>query len=490
MSTPLVELDVSLLEAFAGIFLSPLYDEPKPTPDFHREGWELYCSSCSQAAIAAPREHAKSTAFTHDFILANVLFRREQYVVLVSSNEEMAIEHLTDIAKELRDNEDLIGEFAIKRFISDAKTDIIVEMDDGHQFRVIARGSGQKMRGRKWMGKRPGLIVCDDLEDDEQVESLERRVKFRRWFFRALKPALRDGGRLRVHGTILHEDSLLARLMKDPTWGTLFYKAHASFDDFSELLWPEKFPPARLKMIRDSFVAQFDAAGYAQEYLNNPFDHTDSYLQKGDFLAMQDDDYISPKVIYAAIDVAASKQDRANRTSLVIGGKDLKNLLHFLDQRVGRWDPLEWLGVLFQVQKRWRPQVVFVEKGPIWKSVEPFVQKEMLFRDCWINFMAINPAKDKATRGRSLQKRMRGGGCRFDKRADWYVGFEEELLHFTEEAQATLDDQFDSAALLSLGLDLFAEVDEEDFQTEEDLAFFMEQRRRLRQSGRNATTGY
>src|ERR1700739_2115945 len=106
----------------------------------------------------------------------------------------MAIELLTDIAKELRDNEDLIAEFGIKRFVSDAKTDIIVECDDEYQFRIIARGSGQKMRGRKWQGKRPGLIVCDDLEDDEQVESLERRGKFRRWFFLALKPAVRDGG--------------------------------------------------------------------------------------------------------------------------------------------------------------------------------------------------------------------------------------------------------------------------------------------------------
>lgn len=485
-----VKLDAVLQETFAGVFLSPLYDEPKPTPDFHRQGWELYCSSAPQAALAAPREHAKSTAFTHDFVLANVLFRVEQYVIIVSSSEEMAIEPLTDISKELRDNEDLIAEFGIKRFVSDTKTDIIVEMEDDYQFRIIARGSGQKMRGRKWMGKRPGLIVCDDLEDDEQVESLERRTKFRRWFFRALKPALRDGGRLRLHGTILHEDSLLARLMKDKTWATLFYKAHESFDDFSNILWPEKFPEVRLRMIRASFIAQYDAAGYAQEYLNNPFDHQDSYLQKGDFLPMEEVDYESHQTFYAAADLAASSHDRANRTSLVVGGKDTKHALLFRDQRVGRWKPQEWLEHMFDIQQKWSPKAFFVEKGQIWSSVSGFIEAEMLKRQIWINFVPMNPAKDKATRGRSLQKRMRGGGCKFDKRADWYVGMEEELLHFTEEAEALLDDQFDSASLLSWGLDTFAEEEEDDFYTDEERQFFKEQALRAKANGRSLVTGY
>ena len=32
-----VKLTAELIEAFAGTFLSPLYDNPQPTPDLHRE---------------------------------------------------------------------------------------------------------------------------------------------------------------------------------------------------------------------------------------------------------------------------------------------------------------------------------------------------------------------------------------------------------------------------------------------------------------------
>ena len=70
-----VELTAKLIEAFAGTFLSPLYDNPQPTPQLHRDCWELYCSGAELAGVAAPREHAKSTALTHDYGLATLLFR-------------------------------------------------------------------------------------------------------------------------------------------------------------------------------------------------------------------------------------------------------------------------------------------------------------------------------------------------------------------------------------------------------------------------------
>ncbi|MDE2097560.1 MAG: hypothetical protein KGL39_09965 [Patescibacteria group bacterium] len=462
-----VQFSADLIESFSGTFLSPLYDEAKPTPEMHREGWRLYCSPAKLAAIAAPREHAKSTAFTHDYILAALLFRQDEYAVLVSSNEEMAIEHLGDIATVLRENEDVIRHFHIKRFLVDAKTDIIIECEDGHQFRLIARGSGQKMRGRKWRGKRPGLILCDDLEDDEQVESAERRTKFRRWFFRALKPALRDGGKLRIHGTILHEDSLLSRLMSDKTWKTLFYRAHAGFDDFSDILWPEKFPESRLREIRQSFIEQQDASGYSQEYLNDPFDNNEAYIRKDDMLSMKADDHDLPMKIVAGCDFAVSKREKSDRTSFTVVGRGIDRNTYFRDQYVGRWDTVEWIDVLFDIQEKWSPDVFFVEDGVIWKSIAPMLYKEMQARDIWLNCYPILPVKDKATRGRAYQKRSRAGTCRYPKEAEWYPGFELEVLRFTGRGDAIRDDQFDSSAIALRGLDLLADMEEGDQYAEE-----------------------
>lgn len=516
--TPRVQLTSKLIENFAAAFLSPRYDQPVATPPFHRVAWDIYCSKEPLVCLAAPREHAKSTSLTFVYILAEALFRSSDYIILVGSTEEMAAEQLSNIREELLNNEDLRIEFGIKDLEKDSTTDIVVVCDDGHRFRILARGAEQKIRGRLWNGKRPNLMVCDDLEDDEQVENKDRRVKFRAWFFRAARQALGKGGRLRVHGTILHEDSLLARLMKNKSWKSLFYKAHRGFDDFSDILWPQQWSEERLKQRRQEFIDDSDSAGYSQEFLNDPQDNADAYLRRQDFIGMTDDDRECSKIYGAAADFAVSKDDMANRTSFSVGGKDIRNLLHFVDFRVGRWASVEivqrlpadyrgaftqlsdtsyrigWIEEMFSIQQRWDPKYFWVEDGVIWKAIKHIVFNEMRERDLWMNIIEVPSIKDKATRGRTLQKRMRGGGCRYDKTHENYPGHETELLKFTGLSEATLDDQFDSDALLALGFDKYMseQLEEEDFMADEEIEMRLQSRRLLRSisDGRSEVTGY
>lgn len=483
-----MNLSAHLIEGFAGLYLSSMYDNRSPTPPFHREVWAMYCSDEPAVAVAAPRGHAKSTGFTHSFGTAAALFRFEPHILIVSATEELAMGHLGDISAALHDNDDLRAEFGIKSFLVDSKSEIVVECEDGYQFRFIARGAGQKLRGMKWRGRRPGLIICDDLEEDEQVENPDRRRKFRRWVMRALLPLMRKGGKIRWHGTILHEDAMLARLMKDGEWHSKLYRAHAGFDDFSDILWPQMFDEKALRRVRQKYVNQGDAPGYSQEYLNDPLDLEDKYLQDSWFIPMTDADRRKSKLVCAAADWAITKQQASNRTSLTVGGTCLDNLLHFIDQRVGKWDSLEIVEKVFQVQLDHRPDLFWVESGQIWASLKPIFQKEMLAREIFINFVERAPIKDKASRGRSLQKRMRAGGTRWDTETSWFEGMKEEMLRFTEHADATFDDQFDSAALLSLGFDEMALVADEDFEDEDEIEMRRVDPRAT--GGRSEVTGY
>lgn len=487
------KLNADLVEAFCGTFLSPRYDNVAATPDFHRECWALYTSDILQAEVAAPREHAKSSALTMGYMAAELLFRSSDYAILIGSTEDLAAEQLSNISEELHENMDIRREFGIKSFESESKTDLITVCNDGHRFRILCRGAEQRIRGRLWKGKRPNLLVMDDAEDDEQVENPDRRNKFRRWFFRAAKQAMGRYGKVRVHGTILHEDSLLSRLAKCPKckhltpkaplglcekcgttkmWGHLYYKAHAAFDDFSDILWPENWPEERLRGRRQEFIEDGDSAGYSQEFLNDPLDNDEAFLKKEQFIPQSEKEqelYLSGNLIVcASADFAVSKADKANRTSFTIGGKDLNNLLHYLDFRVGRWDAMEIIDQMFRVQLDFNPQLFFVEDGVIWKTLWPMIQREMQVRDIRINFEPVASVKDKATRGRSWQRRMKAQQCRFNKQAEGYAGFEQEVLRFTGYATATLDDQFDSGALLSTGFDIMPQVEEEDFYDEDD----------------------
>lgn len=482
-----VSLSAPLIEAFAGSFLSIRYDDAKPTPEFHRQAWELYSDVHKQSMVIAPRDHAKSTALTFDYILAELCFRTSDYIILIGSTEDKAAEQLSNISEELHTNIDLRQEFGVHHFDSDQKTEIIVAFDDGHRARVLARGAEQKIRGAMWKGKRPNLIVCDDMEDDEQVENKDRRAKFRRWFFRAAKQALSKSGKIRVHGTILHEDSLLSRLRKNKTWNHLFFKAHESYSDFSNILWPQRWSFEDLRQRQMEFEEDGDSGGYSQEFLNTPQDNADAYLKKETFIPMHQDDTDADKLFYVGADFAVSKRDMANRTSFTVGGVGVSKKLCIVDERVGRWDTGEWIDEIFLINAMWRPQIFFVEGGQIWLSVYPFIVKEMEERETYINFVVLHPQKDKAVRGRSLQRRMKVGNVLFDKKAEWYPGYEHELLMFTGVSDAKADDQFDSTATLCIGLDKEPEVEIDDFMEEEEEEI---QRQNVRGFGQRSCTGY
>jgi hypothetical protein len=505
------KLTAKLIEAISGMYLSPRYDNPMPTPQFHRDCWEEYCSDYPNVMAIAPRDHAKSTALTFDFTLAAAVTRWADYIIIIGSTEDKAAEQLSNISDELHTNKELRDDFEISHFEADAKTEIIVVCKDGHKFRILARGAEQKIRGSMWKGKRPNLIVADDMEDDEQVENVERRKKFRRWFFRAAKQSLSKSGKIRVHGTILHEDSLLSRLRKNKMWHCKFYKAHESYDDFSNILWPQRWTEQQLRDKQKEFEEDGDATGYAQEFLNDPQDRTDTYLKESQFRAMSDDDKELEKLYYAGCDFAVSKQDHANRTSLTVGGRAVGSNTYIVDQRVDRWDPLEWITEMFELQIRYNIQIWFVEGGVIWNAVSSLIYQEMLSetrsppmveifgsKDIYLNIEVLNPVKDKGVRGRSYQKRMRAGTMRFNTSAEWYESYKEENLRFTGVAQARLDDQFDSTATLCMGIDKLPMLTEDDIaegnEIEEEDEIEQEEREYYNQAGfhgeRNRVTGY
>jgi hypothetical protein len=129
-----------------------------------------------------------------------------------------------------------------------------------------------------------------------------------------------------------------------------------------------------------------------------------------------------------------------------------------------------------------------VEDGVIWKAIEPILLADMRARNIFLNITPLSSVKDKATRGRSWQKRMKSNTCKFDKEAEWYADYEHECLRFTGYSDSILDDQFDSSAIVSRGFDLLPMMTEEDFMSEEELE--AQRTDPPGNRGRNETTGY
>lgn len=468
--SPSFKLDAETIKGFSESLLALRFDDPKPTPAHHLEMWEYCCSDEEQVAIAAPRGSAKSTAVTFTYVLAAVLFREHSHVLILSANEELASGFLNDIKVELNENDALRKVFGVKRFIKETETEIVLELKDGHKFRIIVKGAEQRMRGLKWERKRPSLVVPDDLEDEALVESESRREKFRRWFMGAVKPILKEGGKIRMVGTIMHMDSLLMRFMPpdldkntvheplktystgNRAWKSILYRAHTS--DFKHLLWPSMYSIKRLKRIRQDFAEQGMLDVYSQEYLNNPVDMTTAYFRKGDFLPMKPGDFETHKIYYAAGDLAITKNKRSAYTALVVGGMDANRTLFITDMRRARLDSLEIADEIFSIHSRWDVDTFRIESENIEKSIGPFLYERMSTTGQYINIDAKNPTKDKESRAQTLRAMMRAGKVKFDKEADWYPDLEQELIHFPK--WPTID-QVDALAWLAMLVSEMAE---------------------------------
>lgn len=433
---------------FVGSCLLSRFDDPAPIPEFHKELWEMCTSGEDRIAIAAPRGHSKSTSITFSYLLATILFREKQYAIIVSDTEGQAVQFLGDIKNEFLENEHIIAIFGKVTLLKDSETKIVGQFEDGHSFRIEAKGSEQKVRGLKWRSKRPDLIVCDDLENDEIVMNKERREKFRNWFFKALIPAMSDNGKIIVVGTILHLDSVLERLLNDPYWYTARYRAHN--EDFSEILWPERFTRERLERIRANYISQDMPGGYSQEYLNYPIDDSNAYFRRDDFKFYSPDDIPLERLsYYSAIDFAISSSERSDYTVIVTVGIDEDNNMYIVDVNRGKWDAMEIMEEMFATQVRYNPAVFAAESGMISKSLGPFLKEQMMRTGTFLNIKEMVPVKDKPTRARGIQARIKQGTVYFNGHADYYPDFEQEMLRFPRDKH---DDQVDALAWIGLML--------------------------------------
>jgi predicted phage terminase large subunit-like protein len=349
------------------------------------------------------------------------------------------------------------------------------------------------------------------LENDEIVLNKERREKFKRWFLGALLPVRSDHGIIRVVGTILHMDSLLESLMPEHQlagirrhhllkrdslkeyseiklpWLSIKYKAHTP--GYEHLLWPEKKSAEWLQDERKKYIAQGLPEVYSQEYLNIPIDESFALFRKSDFLPIREEDIRKNVNCYITVDLAISEKTRSDYSVFTVGALDYDGCLQIRNIIRDRLDAREIVDLLIHLQRQYKPVAVGVEEGMIQKSILPFLREQMIVTGQYLSLFPLKPSIDKVTRCRSIQARMRAGGVRFAKDAEWFADLESECLRFPRDKH---DDQVDTLSYLGLMLDKLQEastpqeLEKESIENELQEAGFTSHGK----DGRNETTGY
>lgn len=399
-----------------GKFYFPHYFR-KDSPPFHIQIIKV-CGENHYVAIHAPRGSAKSTAETFLDSVHGITMKKERFIVIVQNTYAKAAGTLNNIKFEFKYNERLIADYKIDMELKDAEGDTIFRHPDGFMVRVLCKGADQlgSIRGERFGAYRPTLILVDDLEDDEMVRNSERREELEKQFNEVLNYAGEAGEtRIIVIGTVLHDDSLLAKMLSKDKYGRfkkLFYKARNA----DSSLWPEKWSVEDLNQMEKD-----DPVGFAKEMQGDPSSGSLETIRRADFRYWRVEE--QQAVLYGGdgevvsrwrlsdckaaigIDLAWESKQASDFSAIVPGLLTPANDL-LVDDYVCKkgMRPDEFETLIFNMNDRYekitgkRVQFGF-EKAKLEKVMKWFLQESMKRRNKWLWFKDINwGTQDKVSR--------------------------------------------------------------------------------------------
>lgn len=371
--------------------------------------------SIKKAAVAAPRGTGKTSIVSLAAPARNILFRESKYIVPVSCSSTLAEQQSENLKDELLTNpliNKIFGNMKSKDF---SKEQWVADNAwDGwrHGTCVMPRGAGQQIRGLLFRGSRPDIILVDDLEDPEKLDSETQRWKKRKWFFADLMKCVaryKKDWRIIVLGTVLHEDSLINRLLEDPAWESVSLELcdenlHSNWQEFmTDDMVRDEYDEAQRQGVIDVFfrenrniVQSPESAGFH----SNQF----KYYEEKDFKLNTD-----PEVINVVL-VDPSKTVKMNsaETGIVGIGVNLKTNAIFIRDAVGaKLHPDEVYDETFKMAERINAVAIGVEVTGLEEFITYPFKNEMISRGLNYQFIELKARGGAGGRGEGKKMRVR-----------------------------------------------------------------------------------
>ena len=187
-------------------------------------------------ACLAARGYGKSVIISKAYPLYVGCEAKEVYTLLVSDSPKQSQKNLASVRTELEENPRIRADYPEVFGPGPTWNENVLKLRNGVS--IEATGNGGLIRGTTHGHHRPTLILADDMDNDESVESEKQRDKSWTWFTRALMPTLAKGGNIFVCGTALHRSDTMQRLKSTPGWLFRMYAAMISEPDNDDL-WAE-----------------------------------------------------------------------------------------------------------------------------------------------------------------------------------------------------------------------------------------------------------
>ena len=427
--------------------------------------------------VASPRGHAKSTIVSKAYPLWLICYKHESNIVLIADTVTQSEEYLEDIKGELESNEHIEQDFGTLAGRRKWSTNRIITSNG---VSVTCRGTGSKIRGINKDGKRPGVFILDDCENDEHVENPKIRKKLKSWLTKAVIPASNESGKFFMIGTILHEDSLLNNVLVSTAfnyWKRFRYQAIQQFSDSplwdewqsimendenpdcekdayafykankAEMLsgvlslWPEKSEDYYYDMLVQKIS---DPDAFSSEYQNEPISPENQTFPTELIDASTFDELPSPiKETYIGVDPSLGKNKKSDKSSIAVVHRCEDNKLYIFEISAKRRKTEELVDDVFCIGIKYRDKLrmIYIESNGLqYLFLEQFM-KANAEKGLYLPFEGIVENSNKEIKISSLAPKMKQGYLKIHKSLR---GLRSEMLSFP---RGKSDDELDSVCL-------------------------------------------
>lgn len=316
----------------------------------------LHLLVSDKTLLIIPRGFSKTTLVNATSI-RRIVYHDTEFLVYLSEAATHSEQQLENVKRELETNTGLIKVFGEKKPSRSASEHWQQgEIETTDNVVVVAKGRGGQVRGLNHNGKRPQDIIFDDIEDKESVATEPQRDKARTWLKADVEPALpqinsgKKRGRIIGLGTVIHHESLLLSLARDPEWMTIRF---GTVDPDGDMIWEHYMTKAQFLAKRRSYQRIGKLADFNMEYQSSTKSEGENQKFPSIFIYRPENHLEFPGRAIVC-DPAISGNKDSDFCAFGVVGMTPKGIVHVMDCYMERgMTPRQQVDKFFELHFKW-----------------------------------------------------------------------------------------------------------------------------------------
>lgn len=396
----------------------------RPFNRFHKEFFSMANdkSRGKREIFVAPREHGKSKIVSFAYVIWCLCYEKEPYILLFSDTATQANDFLSDI-KEIWQDKDKYPLLSIAfpnvrpALSSDTKKESRNRVNDmilANGVRIASRGAKSRIRGTRFKEHRPTLILLDDIENDENVQSEQQRMKLRRWFNRAIESLGSKTTNILLVGNYIHYDCFLYNmaLKKELGYKVNYYQAiERDNKGRDKPLWDGYYTLRELYAKRKKDVQSFEV-----EWQNNPIvDQERVFELNASSFYNPDNMNMSALTKYMFIDPAFKTQQKHCFSAITLLGVDNNGVKYLIDYVAVKINPKKLIEIIIEKVIQHQPDILGFESNVAQEFVADTLEPDLYKAGFRGSLKKINQTKDKMLRIKTIAAPIATGEIKLDK---------------------------------------------------------------------------